>query len=51
VVPHRLEIEIYIDDVIGAIPIEFHCLVLADGSALVPKNGPSIAQRNVYVKI
>ena len=51
VVACRLEIKIYIDDVIGAIAIEFHCLVLADESASVPKNGPGIAQWIVYVKV
>jgi hypothetical protein len=51
VVTCRLEIKIYIDDVIGAIPIEFHGLVLADGSAFVPKDSPSIAPWIVYVKV
>jgi hypothetical protein len=46
-----LEIKIHIDDVIGTVAIEFHGLVLADKFALVPKNGPGIAQWIVYVKI
>jgi hypothetical protein len=46
-----LEIKIRIDDVIGAIPIEFHGLILANESALVPKNGPGIAQWIVYIKV
>jgi hypothetical protein len=51
VVTCGVEIKIYIDDVIGTIAIEFHGLVLANESALVPKNGPDIAQWIVYVKV
>jgi len=51
VVTYRLELKIQVEDVIGAIPIEFHSLVLANESALVPKNGPGIAQWIVYVKV
>jgi hypothetical protein len=51
VVAHRFDLKIHVDDVIGAIPIEFHSLVLADKFALVPKNGPGIAQWIVYIKV
>jgi hypothetical protein len=43
VVTRRLDLKIYVDDMMCAIPIEFHSLVLANESASVPKNGPSIA--------
>jgi hypothetical protein len=46
-VTYGLEIKIRVDDVIGSIPIEFHNLIsvviLANESALVPKNIPSTA--------
>jgi hypothetical protein len=51
VVTCRLDLKIHVDDMIGAIPIEFHRLVLANESALVPKNGPGVAQWIVYVKV
>jgi hypothetical protein len=50
-VSHRLEIKIYVDDVIGAIPIEFHGFVFANKSASVPKDSPGIAPWIVYVKV
>jgi len=43
VITYRVEIQIYIDDVIGAIPIEFHSLVLANESTFVPKDLPGLA--------
>jgi hypothetical protein len=43
----RLEIKIYVDDVIGSIPIKFHGLIsvviLADKSTSVPEYFPSTA--------
>jgi hypothetical protein len=51
VVTYRLEIKIYVDDVIGAIPIEFHGLVLANESALVPEDSPSIAPWIIDVNV
>jgi hypothetical protein len=50
-VAHGLKIKIYIDDVIGVIAIKFHSLVLANGSASVPKDSPSIAPWIVDVKL
>jgi hypothetical protein len=50
-VTYGLEIKIYIDDMIGVIAIEFHSLVLANGSAFVPKYSPSIAPWITYVKV
>jgi hypothetical protein len=51
VVSHRPIIKIYIDDVIGTIGVEFPGLVLANESALVPKDSPSIAPGIVYIKV
>jgi hypothetical protein len=51
VVTHWLKIKIYIDDMIGTIAIEFHGLVLANESALVPEYGPGLAPGVVYVKV
>ena len=41
VVTYRLELKIHVEDMMCAIPIEFHGLVLANESALVPEYGPS----------
>jgi hypothetical protein len=51
VVTYGLEIKIYVDDMIGAIAIEFHGLVLANESTFVPKDSPSIAPWIIYVKL
>jgi hypothetical protein len=51
VVTCGLEIKIYIDDVIGTIPIEFRSLVLAKKFIFVPKDVPSIAPGIINVKI
>jgi hypothetical protein len=56
-ITHRLEIKIYVDDVIGTIAIEFHGLIsvviLANEFTFVPKNIPSTAPwiRDSKVKI
>jgi len=50
-VAYGLEIKIYIDDMISAIAIEFHSLVLANGSASVPEYFPSIAPGIVDVEV
>jgi hypothetical protein len=42
-VTHGLEMKIYIDDVIGAISVELHGLVLAKKFIFIPKDIPSIA--------
>jgi hypothetical protein len=46
-----LELKIYVDDMIGSVPVEFHSLVLADEFTFVPKDSPSIAQWIVDVKV
>jgi len=51
VVTCRLDLKIHVDNMMCTIPIKFHSLVLADESASVPKNGPSIAQWIVDVKV
>jgi hypothetical protein len=51
VVTSRLEIKIYINNVIGAIPIEFNGLVLANESALVPKDSPCITPWIIDIKL
>lgn len=51
VVTYRIEIQIRIDDVIGTIAIEFHGLVLANGSALGPEDLPGIAPGIVDVEV
>jgi hypothetical protein len=51
VITHRIEIKIYVNDVIGTVAIKFHGLVLANESASVPKDGPSTAPGIVYVKV
>jgi hypothetical protein len=42
-ITHRLELKIHVEDMMCAIPIEFHGLVLANESASVPEDIPSIA--------
>jgi hypothetical protein len=51
VVTCRLKIKIYIDDVIGAIAIEFYGLVFTKKTAFVPKDLPGLAPGVVYVKV
>jgi hypothetical protein len=51
VVTCGLEIKIYVEDMIGAISIEFYSLVLANKSAFVPKDIPSITPRITNIKI
>jgi hypothetical protein len=38
------ELKIHVDDMMCAVSIEFHRLVLANESASIPKNGPGVAQ-------
>jgi hypothetical protein len=41
VITHRIELKIQVEDMMCAIPIKFHGLVLANESASVPENSPS----------
>jgi hypothetical protein len=51
VVTYRLELKIHVEDMMCAIPIKFHGLVLANESALVPEDCPGIGPGIVYVKV
>jgi hypothetical protein len=50
-ITYRLEIKIYVDDMIGTIAIELYSLVLADEFTLVPENVPTIAPGIADVKL
>jgi hypothetical protein len=51
VVSYGPKTKIYIDDVIGTIGVEFYGLVLANGSASIPKYVPAVAPRIVQDKV
>jgi hypothetical protein len=51
VVTYRLELKIHVEDMMCAIPIKFHGLVLANESALVPEDSPSTAPWIIDVNV
>jgi hypothetical protein len=51
VITCRLELKIHVDDMIGAIPVKFHGLVLTKEFTFVPKDSPGIAPWIIDVKV
>jgi hypothetical protein len=51
VITYRLELKIYVDNMMCAIPIKFHSLVLTKEFTFVPKDSPGIAPWIIDVKV